>query len=295
MSQAASDPEKWSRDTASDHRCADRCPVVRARRGAGRSAAGARLPARGGRGPRGDGGSVAGSARPGRDAGRARVHHGELRHLAPLPGPGARAGRGGPRGRPGGDAPVRPGAFPRARHGPARRDRTAHAGRPAQRSPADVVRGDRSGGRHPAGRAPARLPSGRGLSLARLYEADARILLLGTGYESCTAFHLAEYRLPSPPLRHYRCVVARAGRRQWWEYEDVELDDGDFAALGQDLERADVSGAVRGGRVASAPGRLLRLRTAVDFATVWLRRHRLPVSREGSPHPGPPPRATARA
>ncbi|WP_326696363.1 AAC(3) family N-acetyltransferase [Streptomyces sp. NBC_01754] len=136
---------------------------------------------------------------------------------------------------------------------------------------------------------------GEASPLARLYEADARILLLGTGYESCTAFHLAEYRLPSPPLRHYRCVVARAGRRQWWEYEDVELDDGDFAALGQDLERADVSGAVRGGRVASAPGRLLRLRTAVDFATVWLRRHRLPVSREGSPHPGPPPRATARA
>ncbi|WP_406413551.1 AAC(3) family N-acetyltransferase [Streptomyces halstedii] len=111
--------------------------------------------------------------------------------------------------------------------------------------------------------------------LARLYEADARILLLGTGYDTCTAFHLAEYRLPSPPRRRYRCVVAAAsGQHRWWEYEDVALDDGDFAALGHDFERLDTAGAVRGGLVASAPSRLIRLRSAVDFATVWLRDHR---------------------
>lgn len=110
--------------------------------------------------------------------------------------------------------------------------------------------------------------------LARLYEADALILLLGTGYDTCTAFHLAEYRLPSPPRRRYRCVVAASGRRRWWEYEDVALDDGDFAALGHDFERLDTAGAVRRGQVASAPSRLVRLRSAVDFATVWLRDHR---------------------
>lgn len=69
-------------------------------------------------------------------------------------------------------------------------------------------------------------------------------------------------------------MVAASGRRRWWEYEDVALDDGDFAALGHDFERLDTAGAVRAGQVASAPSRLIRLRSAVDFATVWLRDHR---------------------
>ncbi|MEU0702753.1 MULTISPECIES: AAC(3) family N-acetyltransferase [Streptomyces] len=110
--------------------------------------------------------------------------------------------------------------------------------------------------------------------LARLYEADARVLLLGTGYAACTAFHLAEYRTPAPPRRTYRCVVAPGGVRRWWEYEDVALDDSDFGALGAAFEEAAAPGDVRQALVGSAPCRLLRLRAAVDFATGWLTAHR---------------------
>ncbi|MFF2719275.1 aminoglycoside N(3)-acetyltransferase [Streptomyces sp. NPDC058011] len=110
--------------------------------------------------------------------------------------------------------------------------------------------------------------------LARLYEADARILLLGTGYATCTAFHLGEYRRPGPPRRRYRCVVAPQGVRQWWEYEDVALDDSDFGALGAAFEEAAGPGDVRTALLGSAPCRLLRLRAAVDFATGWLTDHR---------------------
>ncbi|MFE6773449.1 aminoglycoside N(3)-acetyltransferase [Streptomyces fimicarius] len=110
--------------------------------------------------------------------------------------------------------------------------------------------------------------------LARLYEADARILLLGTGYATCTAFHLGEYRMDRPPRRNYRCVVAARGVRQWWEYEDVALDDGDFAALGAAFEKSAADGDVRIGRVGAAACRLVRLRPAVDFATDWLTEHR---------------------
>ncbi|MFF9636946.1 aminoglycoside N(3)-acetyltransferase [Streptomyces bacillaris] len=110
--------------------------------------------------------------------------------------------------------------------------------------------------------------------LARLYEADARVLLLGTGYATCTAFHLAEYRTPAPPRRTYRCVVAPGGVRRWWEYEDVALDDSDFAALGAAFEETAAPGDVRQALVGSAPCRLLRLRAAVDFATGWLTAHR---------------------
>ncbi|MEU0161425.1 AAC(3) family N-acetyltransferase [Streptomyces sp. NPDC006261] len=112
--------------------------------------------------------------------------------------------------------------------------------------------------------------------LARLYEADARTLLLGTGYGTCSAFHLGEYRRPRPPLRPYRCVVAPRGVRQWWEYEDVALDDSDFAVLGAAFEEAAGLDDVRTALLGPAPCRLLRLRAAVDFATGWLTEHRPP-------------------
>jgi aminoglycoside 3-N-acetyltransferase len=105
---------------------------------------------------------------------------------------------------------------------------------------------------------------GENSPLARLYDADARVLLLGVGYDSCTAFHLAEYRYSKrPPTRRYSCVVERDGRPAWWSFEDVVLDDGDFPAIGRAL---DGTRWVTRGRVGNADSRLIRLRQAVDFA-----------------------------
>ncbi|MFB7218915.1 aminoglycoside N(3)-acetyltransferase [Streptomyces sp. NPDC056227] len=102
--------------------------------------------------------------------------------------------------------------------------------------------------------------------LARLYDVRAHVLLLGTGFDSCTAFHLGEYRVPTPPRRTYRCVVTTRGGRHWWEYEDVALDDSDFTALGAEFARTDNGAAVRSGPVGSATGRLFDFTDAVDFA-----------------------------
>ncbi|MFF2963763.1 aminoglycoside N(3)-acetyltransferase [Streptomyces sp. NPDC057963] len=114
--------------------------------------------------------------------------------------------------------------------------------------------------------------------LARLYDLRAQVLLLGTGFGTCTAFHLGEYRVPAPPRRSYRCVVAAGGRRRWWEYEDVALDDGDFADLGAEFARSDDGAAVRTGPVGASTSRLFRLTDAVDFAS-----RRLPSYRGGAP------------
>lgn len=110
--------------------------------------------------------------------------------------------------------------------------------------------------------------------LARLHELRAQVLLLGTGFGSCTAFHLAEYRVPSPPRRTYRCVVRDGDRRRWWEYEDVALDDSDFSALGADFEQSDRGRTVRTAPVGSATARLFRFPAAVAFAMRWLPAHR---------------------
>jgi aminoglycoside 3-N-acetyltransferase len=120
---------------------------------------------------------------------------------------------------------------------------------------------------------------GESSPLGRLYEAGAWVLLLGVGYEACTCFHLAEYRyLSLPPRQVYRCVIADEGKRRWWSYEDVVLDDRDFTALGAAF---DQTGQVVRGYVGQAECRLAPLAAAVDFATEWLRQHR-PTADAGS-------------
>ncbi|MFI9543283.1 aminoglycoside N(3)-acetyltransferase [Streptomyces sp. NPDC052016] len=125
---------------------------------------------------------------------------------------------------------------------------------------------------------------GQASPLGHLYRLDARVLLLGVGFEACTAFHLAEYRLPAPPRRAYDCVVADGARtdgrpgRRWLRFEDVALDDGDFGRLGSWLEdrRTDTGRyLVRRGRVGAGIARLLPMALSVDLAVEWFKEHRM--------------------
>ncbi|WP_433332312.1 aminoglycoside N(3)-acetyltransferase [Spirillospora sp. CA-294931] len=101
--------------------------------------------------------------------------------------------------------------------------------------------------------------------LARLYEADADILLLGVGFEVCSAFHLAEYRYRDPtPTRTYRCKVMRDGRPVWREYRDAVVDDSDFGQIGADLRVG--TNAVFYGPVGHGRAYRVSLPRAVDFA-----------------------------
>lgn len=104
--------------------------------------------------------------------------------------------------------------------------------------------------------------------LARVYDLDGWILLLGTGYESNSSFHLAEYRQPDPPLERCGAPVQVNGRREWVEYDDVEIDSDPFPAIGAAME-GEVSVTI--GRVGSATTRLFSQPAAVDFAEMWLR------------------------
>ncbi|UGQ09683.1 AAC(3) family N-acetyltransferase [Yinghuangia sp. ASG 101] len=114
--------------------------------------------------------------------------------------------------------------------------------------------------------------------LRRLYDlGGAHVLLLGTGFPVFSAFHLAEYRVPDPPSRIYRCVVPGPnGGPVWWSYTDVVLDDSDFGALGAAYAAACPP---RAGRVGAADALLVPLVPAVDFAVGWLAAHRSGSSR----------------
>ncbi|MDH6610106.1 aminoglycoside N3'-acetyltransferase [Streptomyces sp. SAI-208] len=106
--------------------------------------------------------------------------------------------------------------------------------------------------------------------LAKLYDADAQVLLLRVGFEVCSAFHLAEYRMtPRPPLREYRCVLGDKGN--WVTYQDLTLDDGDFAEAGARLPDELLVRREWSGR----PVTLFGMRAAVDDVRDQLSRSRL--------------------
>ncbi|MGH3921290.1 MAG: aminoglycoside N(3)-acetyltransferase [Pseudonocardiaceae bacterium] len=110
--------------------------------------------------------------------------------------------------------------------------------------------------------------------LAKLYTANAIVLVLGEGFEDvCTCFHLAEHRLPTPaPQRLFRCYVLEGGRRTLREFMAAEADDSDFGHLWAAM--AAQSPFVHRGWMGRTTASWFPLRAAVDFAVDWMFRWR---------------------
>jgi aminoglycoside 3-N-acetyltransferase len=103
--------------------------------------------------------------------------------------------------------------------------------------------------------------------LARIYDLDGWVLLLGVGYGNNTSFHLAEYRAPGIKECRQGAPIFEDGKREWTAYEDLDKDSSCFEELGIDFEKDK---AVKTGKIGSANTRLFRQREAVDFAQQWL-------------------------
>ncbi|MGW5372186.1 aminoglycoside N(3)-acetyltransferase [Streptomyces sp. NPDC004009] len=103
--------------------------------------------------------------------------------------------------------------------------------------------------------------------LARLERLGARVLLLGAGYDACTSFHLAEYRIPAPLVR-----VGRPAPDGGWEtVTEVSITSDRFDELGHDFEG---DRPVVRGKVGAADARLFPVADAVAYAQRWLPVHR---------------------
>lgn len=111
---------------------------------------------------------------------------------------------------------------------------------------------------------------GEGSPLARIYDLDGHVLLLGVKHGNDTSLHLAEYRAGLAKQEINGAPVFENGVRVWKEIIDIELNSDVFEALGDDFERAF---PVSIGRIALAEARLFPQRPAVDFAVGWLKDH----------------------
>jgi aminoglycoside 3-N-acetyltransferase len=119
-----------------------------------------------------------------------------------------------------------------------------------------------------------RMAQGESSPLARLYELDANVLLLGVDYNNNTCCHLAEYRSRHAAQRASRpsAAVSIDGRATWVTYDDIAWHEEDFLELGYAFER-ELAG-VRVGAIAGARAKLFSLRACVDFAVAWMDRNR---------------------
>lgn len=102
--------------------------------------------------------------------------------------------------------------------------------------------------------------------------AGAKIVLLGVGYDKCTALHLAETRAApddAPVLSERGWVRTPDGRREV-SYTTLAFDGTDFPAIGRTFEETcDPPVAVGNGEV-----RVVDAARLVNFAVLWIQEHR---------------------
>jgi len=103
--------------------------------------------------------------------------------------------------------------------------------------------------------------------LGRLYDLNAKVLLIGVSYENATVFHYAEY------LSGVLTKEKQGARMKdkWVEFEDYAYTSEDFESLGKAFER---EGFVQKVMIGQAPSLLFRTRDAVDFGKEWIAKTR---------------------
>ena len=110
--------------------------------------------------------------------------------------------------------------------------------------------------------------------LARLYDLEAWVLLLGVSHANNTSLHLAEYRaeFEGKQVVQNGSPILVDGNRQWVKTKDVDLDDGDFLQIGRAF--AVETGLETVEKVGNAMARLMPQRSLVDFGINWMIKNR---------------------
>lgn len=108
--------------------------------------------------------------------------------------------------------------------------------------------------------------------LGKLYNLNAKVLLLGVTYDSCTSFHLAEVLTEKLPSKKMGTAMMENNKRVWKWFQDLEYDSSaDFEKIGADLDK---TGLVKIDKIGNAISRVFPMQKGVDFAKNWLLENR---------------------
>lgn len=114
---------------------------------------------------------------------------------------------------------------------------------------------------------------GEGSPIAKLYDLDGYVLLIGVGYDKNTSLHLADVRAEYPgkhDCTEYSAIMEN-GERVWKAYETLFVDGEDFEEIGKAFEHnCSVNKQLLGNGTIT----FMKQRELVDFAIKWMESNR---------------------
>jgi aminoglycoside 3-N-acetyltransferase len=107
--------------------------------------------------------------------------------------------------------------------------------------------------------------------LGKLYKLNAKVLLLGSGFDSNTSFHLCETMDASRKLKKYGSPIIENGNRVWKWFDDYDYDSEDFERIGHEFI---ATGNVNTLKLNNGTAHLFLIKNAVDFGVRWMKENR---------------------
>jgi aminoglycoside 3-N-acetyltransferase len=110
---------------------------------------------------------------------------------------------------------------------------------------------------------------GLGSPLGKMIDTDVKILMIGVGYDSCTALHLAEYLAPGLTHSPQGAAIMEDSKRIWATYNMADVDSDVFPQLGEAFEK-EHPGNFTVGKLGQADCKVVPMKSLVDFGTRWM-------------------------
>jgi len=102
--------------------------------------------------------------------------------------------------------------------------------------------------------------------LGKLAELNGYSLLLGCGYDDCTAFQLARYSGDQLPIKILSAPIEQNNKMVWKDMLDLELENSGFEVIGQVMEERKI---VKNMYLNTARCRFFSASEAVNIATAY--------------------------
>ncbi|MGB1286651.1 MAG: aminoglycoside N(3)-acetyltransferase [Aggregatilineales bacterium] len=111
--------------------------------------------------------------------------------------------------------------------------------------------------------------------LARLYNLDGFVFLMGVGHGNNTSLHLAEHRanFVGKTIETQGAAMRVEGKREWVTFDILAYDADDFVQIGTDFAKAHPEQVISG-KIGNADTLLIPQRPLIDFAVTWIEAHR---------------------
>lgn len=107
--------------------------------------------------------------------------------------------------------------------------------------------------------------------LAKIYEREGKILLIGVGHDSNTSLHLAEYMADhNLKIKIFGSSILKNGENVWAKYQDIEFNDDLFSAIGEEYEKENEYISTK---IGLAEAKLFEQKDMVDFAVKWFEKN----------------------